>query len=124
MKRVVSRHIVHGALALGGAAFLIGTAFAVNSSGGSHSELKPPPLNLKVDEAPVNRGQDMKRSYAPIVAKVAPSVVKIFVSSSVPDRNLSGQDPEFFRHFFGDIPWPSGPMLEHGLGSGVIVSSE
>jgi serine protease Do len=124
MKRVVSKQIVHGALALGATAFLVGTAFAVNSGRGSQSELKPPALNLRVDEAPLNRGQDLKSSYAPIVAKVAPSVVKILVLSSVAARNLSGQEPEFFWHFFGGIPWPFGPMLEHGLGSGVIVSSD
>jgi serine protease Do len=124
MKKVVSMHIVHGPLALGAVAFLVGTAFAVNSSDGSQSELKPPPLNLRVDEAPLNRGQDSKTSYAPIVAKVAPSVVKVFASSSLPTRNLSGQEPEFFWHFFGDVPSPWGPMLEHRLGSGVIVSSD
>src|ERR1700740_1270380 len=124
MKRGVSKHIRHGALMLGAAAFLVGTAFAVNAVDGSQSELKPPPLNLRVDETPLNRGQHLKSSYAPIVAKVAPSVVKVFVSASVPARNLSGQEPEFFWHFFGHIPWPLGPMLEHGLGSGVIVSSD
>lgn len=118
------KHIVEGVLVLGGAAFLAtGTTLALNASGSSSSE--HPPLNLKVDESPVNRTQDLQSSYAPIVQKVAPSVVKIFVSSSVPQRQLlSGQDPEFFRRFFGDVPQASGPMLEHGLGSGVIVSSD
>jgi serine protease Do len=118
------KHIVEGVLVLGGAAFLaVGTALALNASGSSNTE--HPPLNLKVDETPVNRTQDLQSSYAPIVEKVAPSVVKIFVSSSVPQRQLlSGQDPELFRRFFGDIPQSSGPTLEHGLGSGVIVSSD
>jgi serine protease Do len=118
------KHVVQGVLVLGGAAFLAtGTALALNGSDSSNSER--PPLNLKVDESPVNRTQDLQSSYAPIVQKVAPSVVKIFVSSSVPQRQLlSGQDREFFRRFFGDIPQASGPMLEHGLGSGVIVSTD
>lgn len=118
------KHIVEGVLVLGGAAFLaVGTGLALNASGSSSSW--HPPLNLKVDETPVNRTQDLQSSYAPIVEKVAPSVVKIFVSSSVPQRQLlSGQDPEFFRRFFGDTPQSSGPTLEHGLGSGVIVSSD
>ena len=118
------KHIVEGVLVLGGAAFLAaGTGLALNASGSSNSW--HPPLNLKVDQTPVNRTQDLQSSYAPIVEKVAPSVVKIFVSSSVAQRQLlSGQDPELFRRFFGDTPESSGPMLEHGLGSGVIVSSD
>jgi serine protease Do len=125
MKRISSKHVVHRVLAVGGAALLAGTAFALNSSGGSEARLKEPALNLKVDEAPLNRSQDLKSSYAPIVEQVAPSVVKVFVSSTIPGRQpLSGQDRDFFRHFFGEIPQGSGPMLEHGLGSGVIVSSD
>jgi serine protease Do len=125
MKRISSKQIVHRTLAVGGAALLASTAFALNSSGGLESQSKQPSLNLKVDQAPVNRSQDLASSYAPIVQKVAPSVVKIFVSSSTPqDQLLSREDQEFFRHFFGDIPGKSGPMLQHGLGSGVIVSAD
>jgi serine protease Do len=125
MKRISSKHVVHRVLAVGGAALLASSAFALNSSGNSEARLKEPALNLKVDEAPLNRSQDLKSSYAPIAEQVAPSVVKVFVSSSMPERQLlSGQDPEFFRRFFGEIPQGSGPMLEHGLGSGVIVSSD
>ena len=125
MKRISSKHVVHRVLAVGGAALLASTAFALNSSGGSEARLKEPALNLKVDEAPLNRSQDLKSSYAPIVEQVAPSVVKVFVSSTIPERQLlSGQDGEFFRHFFGEIPQAPGPMREHGLGSGVIVSSD
>jgi len=124
MKRIALKRMAKGALVLGGAAFLAtGAAFALNASGGSTSE--HPPLNLKVDEAPVNRTQDLPSSYAPIVQKVAPSVAKIFVSASVPERQLlSGQDQNFFRQFFGEVPPSSGPTLEHGLGSGVIVSPD
>jgi serine protease Do len=126
MKRIALKHLVHGGLALAGAAFLAtSTALALNASASSSTESNHPPLNLKVDETPVNRTQDLQSSYAPIVEKVAPSVVKIFVSSSVPQRQLlSGQDLQFFRHFFGEIPQASGPVLEHGLGSGVIVSPD
>jgi len=80
---------------------------------------------LKIDESPLNSDQDLNSSYAPIVQKVAPSVVTIFVSSSVPELSrLSDPDLNFFRPFFGDIPWQSGALLEHALGSGVIVSPD
>lgn len=125
MKRISSKHVAHRVLAVGGVALLAGAAFALNPSGGSQARLKEPALNLKVDQAPLNRSQDLKSSYAPIVEQVAPSVVKVLVSSTMPERQLlSGQDPEFFRHFFGEMPQGSGPTLQHGLGSGVIVSSD
>jgi serine protease Do len=80
---------------------------------------------LKIDESPLNSDQDLNSSYAPIVQKVAPSVVTIFVSSSVPELSrLSDPDLNFFRPLFGDIPWQSGALLEHALGSGVIVSPD
>jgi serine protease Do len=120
MKRISSKRVVHRVLAVGGAALLASTAFALNSSGPSEARLKEPALNLKVDEAPLNRSQGLE-SYAPIVKQVAPSVVRVFVSSATPGRQLlSGQD----RDFFGEIPQAPGPMLEHGLGSGVIVSPD
>ena len=80
---------------------------------------------MKIDESPLNSDQDLNSSYAPIVQKVAPSVVTIFVSSSVPELSrLSDPDLNFFRPLFGDIPWQSGALLEHALGSGVIVSPD
>ena len=80
---------------------------------------------MKIDESPLNSDQDLNSSYAPIVQKVAPSVVTIFVSSSVPELSrLSNPDLNFFRPLFGDIPWQSGALLEHALGSGVIVSPD
>jgi serine protease Do len=124
MKKIVLKRLAQGTLAIGGAAFLAtGTALALNAGASPSSE--HPPLNLKVDTTPVNRTQDLPGSYAPIVQKVAPSVVKIFVSSSVPNHQLlSGPDQNFFQNFFGEMPQGSGPELEHGLGSGVIVSPD
>ena len=119
MKRISSKQIVHRTLAAGGAALLATSAFALNSRGGSETQLKQPSPKLKVDEAPLNRSQDLKNSYAPIVEKVTPSVVKVFVSSSIPKSTLlSGQDRDFFRHFFGNAPGSADPELEHGLGLG------
>lgn len=103
---------------------------AVDSDSPSRS---PHALSLKRDEQTVNRGTLEAASYANVVKRVAPSIVKITVEIK-PHRTSFGRgddgqdfpglnDP-FFRQFFGNrIPMvPETP--ETGLGSGVIVSSD
>lgn len=126
----VKRRIL-SAVAIGGAVLIAGTGLALNGPDQVQNESKVPALNLKVDEATVDRDQPLTNSFAPIVQKVARSVVKIFVRSATTQKRLmSGQDFNFFRRFFGDrgfgpmIPWQPGTVLEHGLASGVIVSSD
>ena len=87
------------------------------------------PLALNRDNKPVERGQYDRASYADVVAKVSPSVVKIKVVSK-PRRTAMGQiqvpgmnDP-FFRQFFGNqMPEVRQAPVE-GEGSGVIVTSD
>lgn len=115
---------------MGGAAFLAGTSLAMSGPNQTKNEAKTPALNLSVDQTPVKADEALKASFAPVVQKVAPSVVKIFVSFASPERSLSGPDFDFFRRFFGDkgfgsgIPGQPGSILEHALGSGVIVSPD
>ncbi|MGH7995397.1 MAG: DegQ family serine endoprotease [Opitutaceae bacterium] len=85
-----------------------------------------PELNIKIDTSNV-RSAVAAFSYAPVVKRVAPSVVKITVELEA--RNLSlgaGAIPfgdPFFRQFFGNRPPQIQQAPESGLGSGVIVSS-
>ena len=102
MKCVVLKLPIMSAVAIGGAALLASTCFALTSPDEAQSRLQSS-LNLKVDEAPINRDQPLKDSFAPIVEKVGPSVVKIFVTSSTPNRLLSGPDFDFFRRFFETV---------------------
>ena len=92
---------------------------------------KPAPVKLTVNEKPVSRETGVT-SFAPVVKRVTPSVVKVYVTATV--KNVSQQLPDefsnnpFFRRFFGDefngqlrnMPAPK----QHGLGSGVIVSKD
>ena len=111
-----------------------GLAWAAASHGGDKS------VDVKVDKTPVAAANTpLGPSYAPIVKRVAPSVVKVLVTErahEMQQRNL----PQFFddpqlRRFFG-IPddgsgdgssrrgaAPEAPV-EQGLGSGVIVSPD
>jgi serine protease Do len=93
---------------------------------------RPAPVKLSVSEKPVTRETGVT-SFAPVVKKVTPSVVKVYVTATV--KNTSHQLPDefsnnpFFRRFFGDdfgqqfgrnMPAPK----QHGLGSGVIVTKD
>src|SRR5271163_424723 len=86
---------------------------------------------INVDRTPINRDARLGTSYAPIVKKVAPSVVNIFSTRFIkeqPRRNPFFNDP-IFRQFFGDQFPQDGDNRVHtrreeSLGSGVIVSAD
>ncbi len=87
-----------------------------------------PPAKLNIQDAPLSHEVKAATSFAPIVKKVAPSVVNISSVTMVRDRptlNPFLEDP-FFRRFFGDDSSRSTPRprREYGLGSGVIVSPD
>ena len=65
--------------------------------------------------------QEVHLSFAPIVARVRPSVVNVYASrvETMP-RNPMFDDP-FFRHFFGGQPEGQKSRVAQSLGSGVIV---
>ncbi len=71
---------------------------------------------------PANPAQ-VHLSFAPIVAKVRPSVVNVYASrvETMP-RNPLFDDP-FFRHFFGEQPQEQNRRVAQSLGSGVIVDA-
>ncbi|MHB8522140.1 MAG: DegQ family serine endoprotease [Limisphaerales bacterium] len=87
----------------------------------------PPPM--AVNDAPLPRQTRLTTSFAPIVKRVAPSVVTVYSTKTV--RNPSPQmvpffDDPMFRQFFGDQfgPRQHQPRKEHSLGSGVIVTRD
>ncbi|MGA8478891.1 MAG: Do family serine endopeptidase [Chthoniobacterales bacterium] len=127
MKKVVSKRFIYRVLGAGTIAFIAGTSFASTVSPQADNPSKPSALSLKIDESPLQRDQSLKSSYAPIVQRVAPSVVKVFVTSSAPETQLSLPHLDFFRHFFGEGQLNLGHppyQPEHALGSGVIVSAD
>jgi serine protease Do len=107
---------------------LAGSSLALYAPAQGNPPAANPKLTLKVDEAPLVRNAN--DSYASVVQKVTPSVVRIAVTMEGESQGqLSESQRDFFRHFFGgrgplfpEFPGPS--EREHGLGSGVIVSSD
>jgi serine protease Do len=89
---------------------------------------KNPPAKLSIDESALPQDLKASTSYAPVIKKIAPSVVNIYSTTIVKDRggmNPFLNDP-FLRRFFGE----DGPQMqprarrEQSLGSGVIVTSD
>jgi len=86
-------------------------------------------VKYKVDDSPLDR-TSQATSYAPIVKKVAPSVVNIYSTKTIRVRPVPFPffDDPFFRWFFGEdeIQRYRQPRTERAqnLGSGVIVTED
>jgi serine protease Do len=127
MNRTSLKRYASTALLLAGAALTIGTGLAISSEE-QKKETQNPSLTVQTDDTPIERDLKSGTSFAPIIQKVAPSVVKVSVTSKTGENAMAIPDSDFFRRFFGDAdPFNSGrrhEFLQHGLGSGVIVSAD
>ncbi|MGD0811997.1 MAG: DegQ family serine endoprotease [Verrucomicrobiota bacterium] len=116
----IAAAILSGALLAGGIA-VVSTVRA-----GEQSPAKAKSISLVVDDRPLPTDLKLNSSLAPIVKKVAPSVVKIEIKIGAkephPFGNQFPNDP-FFRQFFGGHQRMFSPP-EHGVGSGVIVTKD
>ncbi|MGA2865372.1 MAG: DegQ family serine endoprotease [Verrucomicrobiota bacterium] len=96
---------------------------------GASKKAPNPPARLNLDETPLPRDIKAGSSFAPVVKKVAPSVVNIYSTTTVRERAIPNpflNDP-FWGRFFGEhFGLPSQPRSyrEQSLGSGVIVSTD
>jgi len=120
----VRRRAVLYVLGILGAGGLVWSATALAGS---------PSISVKVDDRPIasNGSSPLGASYAPIVKRVAPSVVKVLVTERAKNIPLNDALPFFnnpgFREFFGDQFGHRGTVRQppqEGLGSGVIVSED
>ena len=88
------------ALLLGGTALSLGKGFAL-SPASNGNEAQNAPLHVQVDNSPLVRNARDATSFAPMVKKVAPSMVKVFVTMKASENPMSNPDMDFFRRFFG-----------------------
>jgi serine protease Do len=109
-----------GVLALGGV--MVGVKASQSPAKGNNV-----PLTVHRDAAPVNRGPLEQSSFADIVKRVSPSVVKIVTETKAREMS-TGDNPmfadPFFRQFFGGRMPQMRTEPVSGLGSGVIISSD
>jgi serine protease Do len=120
-------------------AFLIGLLLVIGSTVGFSkisekvNAKKHAPVNLSVDETPLERTGEFTTSFAPVIKEVAPSVVNVF--TTIKAKEIRGRHPfpnssdNFFRHFLEDFGFgPSDRTFripdKNGLGSGVIMTAD
>src|ERR1700678_3197486 len=100
-----SNYLSHktAALLLGGALLTGGLAVVATVHAGG-PEAKAKNIGLVVDDRPLQESVKLSTSFAPIVKKVAPSVVKVEIK--IPGKEFGGNpgplDDPFFRQFFGN----------------------
>jgi serine protease Do len=112
-----------GILALGGV--IVGVHGAQSSTNGNSSNAA---VAVRRDVQPVKRGPLEQSSFADVVKRVSPSVVKILTETKAKHRNLNANefpfaDPMFRQFFGGQMPQLRQEPIS-GLGSGVIISAD
>jgi serine protease Do len=118
--------------ALGGALIMAGTALAVMPKPASKAEPQTTPVSVVLDERPVTRDGVGRASFAPVIKKVSPGVVRVFTTIKAQKTGLSGGSDmnDLMRRFFGDqfqgrMPRGNfGTPRQEGVGSGVIATKD
>jgi serine protease Do len=120
-----------GGFILAAGLVLAGSAVAFNLH--AKDKTDHPTVNVPMDETAVARDTLPRGSYAGVIKKVTPAVVKIVTTTKVENtsmQDMPGFNDPFWRRFFGDQgggSMPRGqmaPQIQHGLGSGVIVTKD
>lgn len=118
-RKLAAPAAVAGAFVLGAALFVgHGGVKAAVSTGAS-----------PIDDQSVSALTSLDKAMEQVASRVTPAVVNISVTAKdreqqISDDQLQGLPPEF-RRFFGDgNGMPRQPQIEHGIGSGVIISPD
>jgi serine protease Do len=111
-------------------------AFALAASFGAYEIYKPAnataavmtPAAPPLPEESVSTLLAVDKAMETLAAHVTPAVVNVTVAARNKAQAGNSDDmPEFFKHFFGDqMPQMQRqqPQVEHGLGSGIIISPD
>src|ERR1051325_6129029 len=104
---------------------------------GGYEFLKPAPANAAsvaaaaaaLDDNSVSAISALDHAMETLAAHVTPAVVNVTVTSRAKQQQISGRDQDEIQRFFG--PFGFGqmspqmrPRVEHGLGSGIIISPD
>jgi serine protease Do len=125
---VKARKLAAPAAAAG--AFVLGAAFFVGH-GGVHAAAVSNPAPL--DDRSVSALTALDQAMESVAARVTPAVVNIAVTSRSTEQNTADEQqlqnlPPGFAQFFGQgNPFggqPAQPQIQHGIGSGVIISPD
>jgi len=122
VKRIGAPIAVAGAFALGAALFV------------GHGRVNAASAAMPMDDQSVSALTALDHAMEAVAAKVTPAVVNVAVTSKVtPDQDdgdggqsqMQGLPPGFQRFFGPMFQTPQqGPQIEHGIGSGVILTPD
>ncbi len=88
----------------------------------------PAPPAAAMDQQSVQPLIDYDKAMEALAARVTPAIVNVTVTSKTKGDDESGELPpeiqQFGRQFGFGFPQQQGPQIEHGLGSGVIISPD
>src|SRR5271157_2762254 len=76
------------ALVLGGAVVAAGSAYAFTYK--SKADSRAPSVKVEVDERPVPRDTTGRTSFAPVVKRVSPGVVRVFATTRAHQASVRG----------------------------------
>jgi serine protease Do len=105
-----------------GGSLLAATGAVVLTVHASDQGSKAKSIGLVVDNQPLTTEVKISTSFAPIVKKVVPSVVKVEVKIPAKEAEMALPNDPIFRQFFGGRQMMTPP--QHGVGSGVIVTKD
>jgi serine protease Do len=114
--------------------FAAGAAIAVLGAGLAYESVKPAfanpaPAAAALDDSSVSALLSLDRAMETLAARVTPAIVNVAVTSHAKadmadEQQLPEGMQQFFGPFFGQRMHPQQPQIEHGIGSGVIISPE
>jgi serine protease Do len=86
------------------------------------------PTATPLDDNSVSALLALDNAMETLAARVTPAIVNVAVTSKTKaDEQAQGELPDDMRQFFGpgfNFPHRQGPQIEHGIGSGVIISPD
>lgn len=106
--------------------FALGAVIFVGNGGVHAAAFSASPL----DDHSVSALTSLDQAMESVASRVTPAVVNIAVTSKGQQRNTADSDdqqqglPPGFAQFFGGRGMPQQPQIEHGIGSGVIISPD
>ena len=83
-----------------------------------------------MDDHSVSALTSLDQAMESVASRVTPAVVNISVTSKGQQHDVAGSDdssqgvPPGFAQFFGGRGMPQQPQIEHGIGSGVLISPD
>jgi serine protease Do len=124
-KKTIGRLAIAPVLAVGMAASL---AAYHNAQPVVAKAAAPAPSAAPLDDNSVSALLALDNAMETLAARVTPAIVNVAVTSKTKvDDQAQAEIPDEMRRFFGpgfNFPHQQGPQVEHGIGSGVIISPD